>query len=326
MQLGRLFPSENLIGQMLAADRQRLKQITTGISATQTMNRLLEAEQERTERLLEAFHPCRGLFEVLRNQTSGLEQLAAASSRNLASLDIGLGIDVISSSETVGEFTPPADLQGQLRIHAVPLLPSRPRGRDEADMRCAPHTSLLQVPEMTSDPLDAGSETDNSLMLLEELMRFQRSDQIPRDAREGISALTNWWKMHWLRITPDQSREFNRTVQRFIEGQLDLVAAPDVNRKRDGGPTIPGSCESSRQQPDVDLDPRIYRSLKLSKILIYNDSTIRRQAEAAWRKAGGVGPCLLKKGSDWYVVAAPEDGGGKKTGWKFQKRQSSNPK
>jgi hypothetical protein len=97
MQPGRLFAPENLIGQMLAADRQCLQQTTAGIGAFQTMNKLLEAEQERKERLLEALHPCRRLLEALRNQTSGWRQLAAASPGGLASLDIKRGIDVISS-------------------------------------------------------------------------------------------------------------------------------------------------------------------------------------------------------------------------------------
>ena len=79
MQLGRVFATENLIGQMVAADRQRLQQIAAGISAAKLMDPLLEAERERNQQLLEALHPCRGLLEGLRSQTSGWERIAEAS-------------------------------------------------------------------------------------------------------------------------------------------------------------------------------------------------------------------------------------------------------
>jgi hypothetical protein len=226
------------------------------------------------------------------------------------------------SGETLGAFTPDADLQDQLRIHAVPHLTSQPRRRHEADIRGTPHMSRLQKPGMASAPPNAGCETEDSNKLLEELMQFQRSDQIPCDACEGIRALTNWWNMHRRKITPNQSRKCNRTVQRFIAMQLGLGSATDANRKRHGGPMIPRGCASSRQPPAVDLDPRIYTSVELCRILTYKDSTIRRQAEAAWRKAGSPGPCPLKKECDWYVAGPPENGGGQRHGWKFHKRRT----
>ena len=178
MQRGSLFASENRIGQMLSADQQRLRQITAGISAAHPLNRLLEAEQQRKELLLEELHPCHGLLEALRNQTSGLAQLAETSSNGLASLDIGRGIAVISTRDTAGEFIRHTDLQGELRIRAVHRLPARPRRPQEADIR------------------KAGFENDENQRLLEKLMPFQRSDQIPCDASEGITAFTNWWKMN----------------------------------------------------------------------------------------------------------------------------------
>ena len=277
MRLGRWFSNEHWLEQMLAADRQRLKQITAGISAVQPMNRLLKAEQARKEQLLAALHPCRGLLEGLRIQTSGLAQLPEASSHGLAPLAIG--------RDTAGECT----------LHALPRLPSRPRMRQEADMRYAPPVSHQQEPGIASDPLNAGCETEDNHTLIEALVRFQQSDEIPCDGREGIGALTNWWMMHRTQLTPDQSREFNRTVQRFIEDQLGFAATPKGNRMRYDGLLMPGNGANSRQPPDVDLEPRIYTSLEVARILTYSDSTIRRQAEAAWKQAGGVGPCLLKK-------------------------------
>ena len=145
-----------------------------------------------------------------------------------------------------------------------------------------------------------------------------RSEEIPSDAREGMSVLITWWKLNGHRISSDQSLEFNRVVQSFIGAQLGLTIASDHHKQLNRGLLVPLS-ERRQKHPAVELDPRIYTSLELSKILNYNDSTIRRQAETAWTKAGGLEPCPLKRGSNWYVVEAAEDGGGQKRGWKFQR-------
>jgi len=334
MQLGRHYAIENLVAQQVAADRERLQQITAGISATQQINPLREAERELQEQLKAILHPCRGLLEGLRMQTSGLKQVAEVSSASLRlvaeacsprlpSLDIDLGLDAIRALGTVGDFSALGDLHGPVRIHAVPRLPNPatpcPGRCREALPDGAPFSSSQEALERAPGLLDTGLESKNSQKLLEELIRFQRSDEIPSDAREGMSVLTAWWKLNRLRITPDQSLEFNRTVHGFIGAQLGLTTAPDRHHQLKSGLLVPWD-ESREQLPAVELEPRIYTSLELSKILNYNDSTIRRQAETAWTKAGGLGPCPLRKASNWYVVEAAEDGGGKNRGWKFQKR------
>jgi hypothetical protein len=181
--------------------------------------------------------------------------------------------------------------------------------------------SVPEVPSRLSSSvwLEDSLDDESGQRVLEQLSGFVRSDEISGDAREGLSVLIAWWKLNRLRITPDQSLEFNRFVQCFIGAQLGMTAAPDCHRQLGSGLLVPRG-ESHQQIQPVDLDPRIYTSKELSEILNYNDSTIRRQAEAAWTKAGGLGPCPLRKGSVWYVVAASEEGGGQKRGWKFQQR------
>ena len=75
--------SDILIGRVVSADLLRLQRLTVGIIALQGMNPLLEADQERRERLAELLNPCRGALAALRMQTSGLERVAEASNASL---------------------------------------------------------------------------------------------------------------------------------------------------------------------------------------------------------------------------------------------------
>ncbi len=328
MQLGRLFAQENLIGQMLAADRQRLQQITAGINATRVMNPLLEAERERKQQLLEALHPCRGMLEGLRSQTSGLEQIMEASSASLrrmaeacspplASLDIDLGMDAIRSLGTVGDVVRLADLQGPMRIHAVPRMAPPTLWRQEAEPECVPISSPQPAPEWAPELLDAGHENENSQRLLEELIRFQRSDEIPSDAREGMSQLSTWWKLNRHRITPDQSLEFNRIIQRFIGTQLGLTTPSDGRRQLRSDLLLP---QSQRTLPAPDLAPEVYTTQQLKKQLHTSTHTLTRHARKAREK--GPLPQPLSDFADWFVVEESDPQGGQNRGWKFQKRRA----
>jgi hypothetical protein len=330
--------SDILIGRVVSADLLRLQRLTVGITALQGMNPLLEADQERRERLAELLNPCRGALAALRMQTTGLERVAEASTESLrrmaeacapriAPMEIGLGLNAIAALGSVGNLAASAvlpDLHVPVRIHAVPRLSSqsapRPARCREAFLDRPPFSP---VPEAPSHPQSTGwledsLEDEGGRRFLEQLSRFVRSEEIPSDAREGMSVLITWWKLNGHRISSDQSLEFNRVVQSFIGAQLGLTIASDHHKQLNRGLLVPLS-ERRQKHPAVELDPRIYTSLELSKILNYNDSTIRRQAETAWTKAGGLEPCPLKRGSNWYVVEAAEDGGGQKRGWKFQR-------
>jgi hypothetical protein len=330
--------SDVLIGRVVSADLLRLQRLTVGITALQGMNPLLEADQERRERLAELLNPCRGALAALRMQTSGLERVAEASNASLrrmaeacapriAPMEIGLGLNAIAALGSVGNLaavTALADLHVPVRIHAVPRLPSqsapRPGRCREAFLDRPPFSPVQEAPShpQSTGWLEDSLEDEGGRRFLEQLSRFVRSEEIPSDAREGMSVLITWWKLNGHRISSDQSLEFNRVVQSFIGAQLGLTIASDHHKQLNRGLLVPLS-ERRQKHPAVELDPRIYTSLELSKILNYNDSTIRRQAETAWTKAGCLEPCPLKRGSNWYVVEAAEDGGGQKRGWKFQR-------
>jgi hypothetical protein len=332
MQLSSLCAAGNRIEQQIAADRQRLQEAAVGSTALRTMNPLLEAERERWKRLAEIAHPQRGLLESIRMQTSALDQIVEAStatlrgiaeacSPRLPSLDIGFGLDAISALGAIGDLGALDDQHSSMRIHAVPRwTPPRVacpgRCHDHASDR-APLPAHPEAAEHGPGWLDGCLDDEGGRRVLELLSRFVRSEEIPSDAREGMSVLIAWWKLNRLRITPDQSLELNRIVHGFIGDQLGLTTASDHHKQLKSGLLVPLS-ESRQKLPAVELDPRIYTSLELSKIFNYHDSTIRRQADTAWTKAGGLGPCPLRRGSNWYVVDAPEDGGGQKRGWKFQ--------
>ncbi|MEA5474538.1 hypothetical protein VB716_09935 [Synechococcus sp. CCY9201] len=301
------------------------------------MNSLLESESERWKRLAEIANPCKGLMERLRIPTIGvgldalagtesLRRMAEACAPRIASMEIGLGLNAIAALGSIGNLgavAALADLHAPVRIYAVPRLPTQivlrfERSRDAFRDR----QPLSPIPEAPSHPeptgwLEDSLEDEGARRVLEQLSRFVHSEEIPSDARQGMSLLITWWKLNGHQITSDQSLEFNRVVQSFIGAQLGQATSSDQHKQFKNGLLVPQG-ESRQMLSAVELAPRIYTSFELSKILNYNDSTIRRHAESAWTKAGGRGPCPLGRGSNWYVVEAAEDGGGKKRGWKFQ--------
>jgi hypothetical protein len=317
----------------------RLKGVAAGIDALQTMNPFLEAERDRWKQLAEIANPCKGVLEGLQMQsirldsaaligTESLRRMAEDCAPRFSSFGIGLGSDAIGVLGSIGNLSAFGDLHAEMRIHAVPRLPSLPPPRlgrcpetlpDRPPRRSVPESPSRKAP---ASWLDDNLDEESGQRILEQLSGFVRSAEIPSDAREGMSVLITWWKLNRLRITPNQSLEFNRSVQRFIGVQLGLTTSPDDHNQLNCGLLMPRG-EGRQQLPTIELDPHNYTSLELSAILNYGDSTIRRQAKTAWTKAGGLGPCPLRKDSNWYVVEAAEDGGGQKRGWKFQQCQNS---
>ena len=324
---------------LISADLQRLKGVAAGIDALQTMNPFLEAERDRWKQLAEIANPCKGVLEGLQMQsirfdsaamigTESLRRMAEDCAPRFSSFGIGLGSDAIGVLGSIGNLSAFGDLHAEMRIHAVPRLPSLPPPRlgrcpetlpDRPPRRSVPESPSRKAP---ASWLDDNLDEESGQRILEQLSGFVRSAEIPSDAREGMSVLITWWKLNRLRITPNKSLEFNRSVQRFIGVQLGLTTSPDDHNQLNCGLLMPRG-EGRQQLPTIELDPHNYTSLELSAILNYGDSTIRRQAKTAWTKAGGLGPCPLRKDSNWYVVEAAEDGGGQKRGWKFQQCQNS---
>jgi hypothetical protein len=317
--VGRLVPLGNQIGNLISADLQRIQQITAGFNAIRAMHPLLQAEEERRQRLAEIINPCRGLMEGLRIQSSGLDRVAEsyqASWRRMAeavvprfpAIECGLGLDAISTIAPFGELGL-ADLQGPMRIHAVPRLafPAKHRQARRHDQPSPP------------EQLQAGPTIDltgeDSRKLLKQLLPFLRSDEIPGKTRESMSALIDWWQLNQQGITPDQSVKFNRIVLNLIHAQVGLASPEGEQRQLSSGVLVPLARNAA---PPPDLAPEIFTTKELKQQLHASIDTLKRHARKACEK--GPLPQPLSDFPDWFVVARSDPQGGQNRGWKFQKR------
>jgi len=327
--------SDILIGRVISADLLRLQGVTAGITALQGMNPLLEADQERRERLAELLNPCRGALAALRMQTSGLERVAEASNATLrrmaeacapriAPMEIGLGLNAIAALGSVGNLaavTALADLHVPVRIHAVPRLPSqsapRPGRCREAFLDRAP---LSPVPEAPSHPQPTGWMEDDlgdegGRRVLEQLSRFVRSEEIPTDAREGMDFLLALWKLKKTGLSKTEKHRLHLTVVDFLRQQIGVLPPAGGLQQLTSGLLVP---HSHGNNPALDLVPEIFTTQQLAKKLHSTTDTLKRHAKRACDK--GPLPQPMPAFPGWFVVSQSAPKGGQGCGWKFQQR------
>jgi len=327
--------SDILIGRVVSADLLRLQGVTAGITALQGMNPLLEADQERRERLAELLNPCRGALAALRMQTSGLERVAEASNATLrrmaeacapriAPMEIGLGLNAIAALGSVGNLaavTALADLHVPVRIHAVPRLPSqsapRPGRCRETFLDRAP---LSPVPEAPSHPQPTGWMEDDladegGRRVLEQLSRFVRSEEIPTDAREGMDFLLALWKLKKTGLSKTEKHRLHLTVVDFLRQQIGVLPPAGGLQQLTSGLLVPHSHGNT---PAPDLAPEIYTTQQLAKKLPSTTDTLKRHAKKACEN--GPLPQPMPAFPGWFVVAQSGPKGGQGCGWKFQQR------
>ena len=327
--------SDILIGRVVSADLLRLQRLTVGITALQGMNPLLEADQERRERLAELLNPCRGALEALRMQTSGLERVAEASNASLrrmaeacapriAPMEIGLGLNAIAALGSVGNLAASAvlpDLHVPVRIHAVPRLPwqSAPRpGRCRETFLDGP--PLRPVPEAPSHPQptdwiedDLGDE--GGRRVLEQLSRFVRSEEIPTDAREGMDFLLALWKLKKTGLSKTEKHRLHLTVVAFLRQQIGVLPLAGGLQQLTSGLLVP---HPHSKTPVPDLAPEIFTTQQLAKKLHSTTDTLKRHAKGACDK--GPLPQPMPAFPGWFVVSQSAPKGGQGCGWKFQQR------
>ena len=327
--------SDILIGRVVSADLLRLQGVTAGITALQGMNPLLEADQERRERLAELLNPCRGALEALRMQTTGLERVAEASNASLrrmaeacapriAPMEIGLGLNAIAALGSVGNLaavTALADLHVPVRIHAVPRLPSQsaPRpGRCRETFLDRP--PLSPVPEAPShlqptDWIEDDLGDEGGRRVLEQLSRFVRSEEIPTDAREGMDFLLALWKLKKTGLSKTEKHRLHLTVVDFLRQQIGVLPPAGGLQQLTSGLLVPHSHGNT---PSPDLTPEIYTTQQLAKKLPSTTDTLKRHAKKACEN--GPLPQPMPAFSGWFVVAQSDPKGGQGCGWKFQQR------
>jgi hypothetical protein len=327
--------SDILIGRVVSADLLRLQRLTVGITALQGMNPLLEADQERRERLAELLNPCRGALEALRMQTTGLERVAEASNASLrrmaeacapriAPMEIGLGLNAIAALGSVGNLAASAvlpDLHVPVRIHAVPRLPSqsapRPGRCREAFLDRPP---LSPVPEAPSHPQPTGWMEDDlgdegGRRVLEQLSRFVRSEEIPTDAREGMDFLLALWKLKKTGLSKTEKHRLHLTVVAFLRQQIGVLPLAGGLQQLTSGLLVP---HPHSKTPVPDLAPEIFTTQQLAKKLHSTTDTLKRHAKRACDK--GPLPQPMPAFPGWFVVSHSAPKGGQGCGWKFQQR------
>ena len=171
----------------------------------------------------------------------------------------------------------------------------------------------MEGPQQSLGRLDFDIECHDSQQLMERLTRFQQSDEIPTDAREGMILLIGWWKLNRYGITAYQSHEFNRTVQGFIRSQLGLTTSPDCHQQFN---TVRLLTQSKSSLPAPDLAPEMYSTKQLSGKLHASEDTLKRYADKACQR--GRLPQPLPYFPNWFVVRRAHPLGGKNRGWKYQ--------
>lgn len=324
------------IGTLISADLQRLKAVAAGIDALQTMNPFLEAERERWKQLAEIANPCKGVLEGLQMQsirfdsaamigTESLRRMAEDCAPRFSSLDIGLGSDAIGVLGSIGNLSAFGDLHAEMRIHAVPRLPSQRPARHEGFREAIPNRPPLSpVPEAPNQTTPTGwledtLDDEGGRRVLEQLSRFVRSEEIPSDAREGMDFLLALWKLKKTGLNKTEKHQLHLTVVDFLGRQLGVLPSADGLQQLASGLLVPHShCKS----PDPDLAPEIFTTQQLRRKLHSTTDTLKRHAKKACENGPLPQPMTAFPG--WFVVSQSDPSGGQGRGWKFQ--QCRDPK
>jgi len=312
------------------------------------MNSLLEVERESRERLAEMLNPCSSAVSRLCMPTSGVQLIAEASTDSLrriaeataprvasmdfgrgwdaiSSMDCGLGIDAIASLGSVGRLAAlaaVADLNAPVLTHPVPR---RPSFNDHCHERCIETfperlfiRSVPEAPKPATDWLDDSLDEEGGRMVLEQLNRFVRSEEIPNDAPEGMDFLFALWKLKRPGLSPAEVRQLNLKVQDFLRRQLDLMPSAGGHHQLESGLFVP---HLQGENPAPDLAPEKFTTHQLSKKLPSTPDTLKRHAKRACDT--GPLPQPMPAFPGWFVVSQSDPRGGHGCGWKFQQRNES---
>ena len=323
------------IGTLSSADLQRLEAVAADIDALQTKNPFLEAQRELCKRIWEIANPRNMGLEDLLMQSIRFDSTALTGTESLrwvanycaplfSSLGVGLGSDAIAVLGSIGNPRAFGNLHAEMRIHAVPRLPSQRAPRHEGFREAFPNRPPLRpVPEAPNQTAPTGwledaLDDEGGLRVLEQLRRFMRSEEIPSDAREGMDFLLALWELKKPGLNKTEKHQLHLIVEDFLRRQLGVLPTAGGPQQLASGLLVPHShCKS----PDPDLAPDIFTTQVLAQKLPSTTVTLTRHA----RKACENGPLPQKMPDfpDYYVVSPSDPRGGRGRGWKFQQRQNS---
>ena len=333
----RSLASDIRIESLISADLQRLQAAAAGsIDALQTMNSYREAGRERWKRLLELPNPCKGVLEGLRMQsirfystslmgTELARRMAEACSPCTAPIEIGLGLNAIAALGSVGNLAAVdalTDLHTPVRIHAVPRLPSPSASRPGRCRVVFPYRSPLSpVPEASSHPdptgwLEGVLDDEGGRRVPELLSRFVPSEEIPKDAREGMDFLLVLWKLKKSDLSNTERHGLLLTVMDFLRQQIGVLLPAGGLQQLVSGLLVPHPHDKT---PVPDLAPEIFTTQVLAKKLPSTTHTLKRHAKKACEN--GPLPQLMPDFPGLFVVAPSDPKGGRGRGFKFRRQR-----
>jgi hypothetical protein len=323
------------IGSLSSAHLQRLEAVAADIDALQTKNPFLEAQRELCKRIWKIANPRNMGLEDLLMQSIRFDSTALTGTESLrwvakhcaplfSSLDISLGSDAIGVLGSIGNLSAFGDLHAEMRIHAVPRLPSQRAPRHEGLREAFPNRPPLRpapgAPNQTAPTgwLEDTLDDEGGRRVLEQLSRFMRSEEIPSDAREGMDFLLALWKLKKTGLNKTEKHQLQLTVVDFLSRQLGVLPSADGLQQRASGLLVPHShCKS----PDPDLAPEIFTTQQLTRKLHSTTDTLKRHAKKACEN--GPLPQQMPDFPGWFVVSQSDPRGGQGCGWKFQQCQNS---
>jgi hypothetical protein len=337
LMIGKSLALENQVGGLVAADLERMKKIAAGCSSIHWTQPLLEAERERWAQIAEITNPCRGIAESLKIPTPTFASITADSAKAIleATLQHTTGLQQLAEEMSRVAFSATEAIHSSylpFRIHALPASPTtepsplRARSKhSEAGHAQEPsiRSDSLLIPtpgntsEINSKP-DFPGEEARTQHLLNLLNRFLDSKEIPCDAREGLTSVIAWFKINQGRGCQVDGRKLNTLILAFLRDEHGLETPPEFQQLLSSGLLVP-KHRTPNEPPE--LEPEIYTSTQLAKILTYNEASIRKLAGSVWKDGGG--PQLLIRGTNWYVVGRGRADGGRGRGWSFQKKAGS---
>jgi hypothetical protein len=303
---------------LTASELQLLKQITGESSPIRLIHRLLKAEQERKQQLVQMMTPIKGLLESMQLHTRDMARVAQASatpSHRMVEANALAAIRTI----TINCQRALSDFHAPVQIHALPRLaeldPSRPgRYREFFHGKTEPS----RVPEAPSQSaptgwLEESLDDEGGRRILEQLCRFVRSEEIPSDAREGMDFLLALWRLRKTGISRTERHQLHLTVVGFLRRQLGVLPPAGGLQLLGSGLLVP---HSRGKIPVPDLAPEIFTTQQLAKKLPSTTDTLKRHAKKAFEN--GPLPQPMPAFPGWFVVSQSDPKGGQGWGWKFQ--------
>ena len=342
-EIGSIAYTKAAIARHFAAVSEHYKEHAAKVSESIVMRSIAAAKQISSAYLAGLSNPPRGWSEFMHLQTSGLQrelearkemlrQVAEIDTPHLPPLNMRLSLGAFNALGGLSDTGTISNQHIPVQIHAVPPLISRSpksstpgsllehtESTEHGEQLLSASSSFLlgsEAPEEVTAWLEHNLDDNGQQKLLEHLSQFAELEEIPSDARYGVSAMLTWWKLQQSRLSLDESLQFNRMVLSLLQGPLGISTTHGSHSQLSSGLIVP---RQKNLVPSPDLESRVFTSKELADHLSYDEATIRRKAAEKWHE--GAGPKPLKGHPDWYVVGRGNNDGGRRCGWKFQQRK-----